>query len=45
MEIIRDYEEVLSMAMPHPMESVMGRLVTKGIVPEEAARRFLLETK
>lgn len=45
MEIIRDYEELLDLAVSsiHPMESVVNRLVTKGIILPEVARRFLEE--
>ena len=47
MEIIRGYEEMLEMAVivSHPIEKVIGRLVSKGIILPEVAQRFLLEVR
>jgi hypothetical protein len=47
MEIIRGYEELLDLAVStvHPIEAVMDRLVLKGIILPEVARRFLAGIK
>jgi hypothetical protein len=47
MEIIRNYEEMLELAVSivHPIEAVVDRLVTKGIVTRKAAIEFLGEIK